>query len=91
MHGFWTKVAPARGPLRSFVGWLAAQYWLACVLSAICLAGSDLALLLLKPSTKASGATAGASRMRTLARNNNEDDFASLGNNVSLCQYESVN
>ena len=91
MRRFWMKVVSAGGPLRSFVGWLAAQRWSARLLLANSLASSALALLLLTPSTKASGTTMDASRMRTLARNKNEDEFASLGNNITLCQYKTDN
>ena len=85
MRIFWTKVTSAGGLTCSFVICLAAQRWLVRVILANSLAGSALAFLLLALSTKAPGATMGASRMMMLVRNNNKDGILLLSNNVSLC------
>ena len=85
MRGCWTKFVYVGGPLRSLVGWPAWQRWLVRILSANNVAGGAITQLSLTPSTMTSGDTTGTSEMRTLAINNNEDKFALLGNNVSLC------
>ena len=67
------------------IDWLAVRRWWVRVLLANGLAGGAPALFLLTPSTMASGAMLGASRMRTLARKDDEEDFRLLGNNLFVC------
>ena len=87
----WEKLTSAGGPSRSLVGGSTGRRQLAHVLSTDSVAGSTPGQLLSTPSTMASGVLPVESRLRTLVRNYDQDEFALLGNNVSLCLHKTDN
>ena len=91
MRGCWAKVGSAGGPLRSLIGGPAGRRWSSHILSTKSVAGRASNNLLSTLSTMTSGVSSGESRLRTLARNNNKDEFALLIDNVSLCPHQMDN
>ena len=78
MHNCQAKDTSAEEPSCSLVGWPTLQHQSVRVLST----GGAHALFLSTLSIAAFGAILGALRLRMMARNNNQDEFASSENNV---------